>query len=67
MAESNRVRRFAASSGDTWHPSLASAREQVGFEHEDAIGEWIHVPKHVDDAHVYAIRYAAEQLSSSED
>lgn len=53
--------------GDTWHPSLDSAREQVEFEYEDAVGEWVHVPKHVDDAHAYAIRYAAERLSSRED
>ena len=50
--------------GDTWHPSLESAREQVAYEYEDALGEWVHVPTDVEDAHGYAIRYAAERLNS---
>jgi hypothetical protein len=53
-------------SGDTWHPSLDSAREQVAYEYEDAIGEWVHVPADVDDAHAYVVRYAAERLNSRE-
>lgn len=50
--------------GDTWHESLDTAREQVQFEYEDAIGEWVHVPQDVDDAHAYAVQYAAERLNS---
>jgi len=50
--------------GDTWHPTLENAREQVAYEYEDAIGEWVDVPADVDDAHAYAIRYAAERLNS---
>ena len=43
-------------------PSLESAREQVDYEYEEAIGEWIHVPPDVEDAHAYAVQYAAERL-----
>ena len=50
--------------GDTWHPTLENAREQVDYEYEDSVGEWVHVPPDVDDAHAYAIRYAAERLNS---
>lgn len=53
--------------GDTWHPSLDSAREQVEYEYEDALGDWVHVPAAVDDAHAYAVQYAAEQLNSRGD
>jgi hypothetical protein len=53
--------------GDTWHPSFESAREQVEYEYEDALGEWIHVPEVVEDPHAYAVEYAAEQLNSRED
>ena len=34
--------------GDTWHPSLDAAREQVEYEYEEALGEWVHVPAGVD-------------------
>ena len=40
----------------------SSAREQVDYEYEEAIGEWIHVPPDVEDAHAYAVQYAAERL-----
>ena len=50
--------------GDTWHPSLENAREQVDYEYEGSLGEWVHVPPDVDDAHAYAIQYAAERLDS---
>ena len=50
--------------GDTWHESLDTAREQVTYEYEDALGEWVHVPAEVEDAHAYAVQYAAERLNS---
>ena len=49
--------------GDTWHPSLESAREQVEYEYEDAVGEWVHVPEGVTDPHAYAVQYASERLN----
>ena len=53
--------------GDTWHPSLDSAREQVDYEYEDSVGEWVHVPPDVEDAHAYAVQYAADRLDSRDD
>ena len=53
--------------GDTWHDSLDSAREQVEYEYEDALGEWVHVPEDVENAHGYAVQYAAERLNSRGD
>jgi hypothetical protein len=53
-----------AFAGDTWHESLDTAREQVSFEYEDSLGEWVHVPAEVEDAHAYAVQYAAERLNS---
>ena len=53
--------------GDTWHPTLEGAREQAEFEYEEALGEWVHVPELVEDAHAYAVKYAAERLNSRGD
>ena len=53
--------------GDTWHPTLENAREQVAYEYEDALGEWVHVPEGVEDPHAYAVQYAAERLNDRED
>ncbi len=50
--------------GDTWHPTLESAGEQVAYEYEGALGEWVHVPEDQEDAHAYAVQYAAERLNS---
>jgi len=52
--------------GDTWHPSMESAGEQATYEYEDALGDWVHVPADVEDAHGYAILYAAAHLNSRE-
>lgn len=52
--------------GDTWHPTLESAGEQATYEYENALGDWVHVPEDVEDAHGYAILYAAAQLNSRE-
>jgi len=53
--------------GDTWHSSLDAAREQVEYEYEEALGEWVHVPAGVENAHAYAVQYAAERLNSRGD
>jgi hypothetical protein len=48
--------------GDTWHASIADAREQAAEEYGEALGPWEPVPDDVDDAHAFAVRYAAERL-----
>ena len=53
--------------GDTWHPSVEDAREHAIYDYSDALGEWIDVPEDVDDAHAYAVQYAAERLNSKGD
>lgn len=53
--------------GDTWHASVDSAREQAAYEYDDALGEWVGVPEEVEDAHAYAVQYAAERLNSRGD
>ncbi len=53
--------------GDTWHPSTDDAREACIYEYSDALGQWVDVPTDVEDAHAYAIQYAAERLHSRGD
>jgi hypothetical protein len=53
--------------GDTWHPSIDDAREHAIYDYSDALGDWVDVPAGVDDAHAYAVQYAAERLNSKED
>lgn len=53
--------------GDTWHPSADDAREHAIYDYSDALGDWVDVPQEVEDAHAYAIRYAAERLNSRGD
>jgi len=50
-------------SGDTFHPSIAAAKEQTAAEYEDALLPWEEVPEEVGDAHAYAMRYAHERLN----
>ena len=50
--------------GDTWHPSVEAAREHAIYDYSDALGDWIDVPDDIQDAHAYAIQYAAERLNS---
>jgi hypothetical protein len=50
--------------GDTWHVSADDAREACIYEYSDALGAWDDVPDSVDDAHAYALQYAAERLNS---
>lgn len=48
--------------GDTWHPSAEDAREHAIYDYSDALGEWIDVPNDVENAHAYAVKYAADRL-----
>ena len=45
--------------GDTWHLTIADAKEQAIFEYRDAVGPWFEVPADVPDAHGFAVRCAA--------
>lgn len=53
--------------GDTWHPSAEDAREHAIYDYSDALGDWVDVPDEVEDAHAFAIQYAAERLNSRGD
>ena len=53
--------------GDTWHESVDDAREHAIYDYSDALGDWVDVPVDVEDAHAYAIQYAAERLNSRGD
>ena len=50
--------------GDTWHPTVAEAKEQAIDEYGDALLPWEEVPEDVVDPHHYAVQYAAERLNS---
>lgn len=49
-------------SGDTLHANVAEALEQATFEYRDALLPWMDVPEDITDAHLFAIKYAAEEL-----
>ena len=53
--------------GDTWHATLADARDLAAHEYGSSLGEWVNVPDDVTDAHAYAVRYAFERLNSRGD
>ena len=53
--------------GDTWHQTADDAREHAIYDYSDALGDWVDVPDDVEDAHAYAIHYAAERLNSRGD
>ena len=53
--------------GDTWHVSADEAREHAIYDYSDALGEWVDVPDKIEDAHTYAIQYAAERLNTRGD
>ena len=53
--------------GDTWHPSVAEAREQAVYEYGEALGEWMDVPDEFADPHEFAVKYAADRLNSRGD
>jgi hypothetical protein len=52
--------------GDTFHSSVEDAREETEAEYEDALLPWEDVPDDVDDAHVFAVRYALSRLNGRE-
>ena len=54
---------YGEAAGDTWHPSPGAARHQAAEEYGEALGEWVAVPREVADAHLFAVRYAAERLN----
>ena len=56
-----------AFAGGTWPASADAAREHASYDYSDALGEWIDVPGDVEDAHAYAIQYAAQRLNSRGD
>jgi len=49
--------------GDTYHVSIADAKEAVEAEYPDALSGWEEVPDDVEDAHALAIRYAYDRLN----
>jgi hypothetical protein len=49
--------------GDTPHDSVGEAAMQAESEYGDALLGWMDVPDDVDDAHLFAVRYAADRLN----
>ena len=49
--------------GDTPHDNAAQAEQQAIVEYGEALAPWIDVPSEISDAHLFAIKYAAEQLN----
>lgn len=49
--------------GDTPHDNAPQAERQAMIEYGEALGSWIDVPDDVQDAHAFAVRYAADQLN----
>lgn len=49
--------------GDTLHSTMAEAEEQAASEYGSALMAWMEVPSDVPDAHVFAWKYAADQLN----
>jgi hypothetical protein len=54
---------FGELAGDSWHPSVADAKEQAGEEYGAALMPWEPVPDEVVDAHAYAITFASDRLN----
>lgn len=49
--------------GDTYHTTVAEAKEAVDDEYGDALAPWEEVPDDVEDAHMLAVRYAYDRLN----
>ena len=49
--------------GDTWHGSADEAREKAAEEYGTALVPWVEVPNDIEDAHSYAVKYAADRLN----
>jgi hypothetical protein len=54
---------FGELGGDSWHPSVAEAKEQAAAEYGEALLPWEAVPDEVTDAHAYAIAFASDRLN----
>lgn len=58
---------FGELAGDTPHDTVAEAEEQAELEYGEAlILPWMDVPDDVEDAHHFAVRYAADRLNGRE-
>ena len=53
--------------GDTWHQTVADARDLAAHEYGPALGEWVEVPGEASDAHAFAVQYARDRLNSRGD
>lgn len=54
---------FGELGGDSWHLSVADAKEQADAEYGEALMPWEPVPDEVTDAHAYAINFASDRLN----
>ena len=54
---------FGELAGDSWHPSVAEAKERAGEEYGAALLPWEPLPDEVTDAHAYAINFASDRLN----
>ena len=54
---------FGELGGDSWHPTVADAKEQAAAEYGAALLPWEPVPEEVADAHAYAITFAGDRLN----
>jgi hypothetical protein len=54
---------FGELGGDSWHLSVADAKEHVAAEYGAALLPWESVPDEVVDAHAYAITFASDRLN----
>jgi hypothetical protein len=52
--------------GDTPHDNLTEAEDQASLEYGLALLGWMDVPSDVNDAHAFAIQYAADRLRERE-
>src|SRR3954469_16384945 len=49
---------YGDAGGDTWHPSIEDAQQQLAEEYGEALAPWFHVPDDVEDPHVFVVKYA---------
>ena len=53
--------------GDTLHTTVAEAKEEAAVEYSGALLAWEEVPDDIDDAHLFAVRYAHDRLNDRGD
>ena len=53
--------------GDTPHGSVEEALEEAALEYGDALMGWMDVPEDVEDAHAFAIGFAADQINERDE